>query len=172
MPKWSTRDRQAKLVDLFLRSRGFCVFGHKDCLIPEHHYIVFTDGLVKDWQSYDREERQAIQKAEQLALHRLAEPKQPLRGHFSAISQDIWRADQPLYYLEALGMNGLTCKPFAKVRVSSSYMRLHVDLGDTLKKVSKAKRRKAVRYGKPLPKTVEETISQKVREAVKHYFYH
>jgi hypothetical protein len=171
-PKWASVDRKAKLVDLFLNSGGFCVFGHKGCLIPEHHYQLFIEGLIKDWQSYDREERQANWQAERIALHQLAEPKEPLRGRFSAISKDIWRAEQPLFYLESLGISGLTFKPFAKIRVSSSYMRLHVNLGDSLKPVSKARRRKAIRYGKPLPKSIEENINKLIGEAVRHYLYH
>ncbi|GAH62103.1 unnamed protein product, partial [marine sediment metagenome] len=60
----------------------------------------------------------------------------------------------------------------AKIRVSSSYVRLYVDLEDTLRSVSKSKRRKAIRYGKPLPHEVEARISSVVRKAVEHYFDH
>ena len=42
-------------------------------------------------------------------------------------------------------MNGLTLKPFAKVKLSSSYEYLYVDLGTSLRAVSKNKKRKAIR---------------------------
>lgn len=172
LPKWSTPDRRQKLIDLFTHSGGFCVFGHKKCLIPEHHYELFIDDLIADWKQADREQRQAEWLATLKAIHSLGERKYPLRGQFSAISREIWGDSQPLFYIEHLGMSGITLKPFAKVRLSSSYIRLYVDLGDNLKRVSKSKRRKAIRYGKPLPKQIEERVSVIVREAVSDYLYH
>ncbi len=75
---------------------------------------------------------------------------------------------QPEFFVEAIGVSGLTYKPFAKVRLASSFMRLHVDLKDTLKPVSKNQKRKALRYGK-----VTADIQGKVNDAcwlaVKHY---
>ncbi len=172
LPQWATPDRKKHLVAIFIRSRGFCVFGHANCLIPEHHYEVYIEGLIKDWKIADIEQRIAEYKEEKLALHRLSEPKYPLRGIFSAISRDIWASNQPLFYLDGLGMSGVTLKPFAKVRLSSSYLKLYIDLGNTLRGVSKSKRRKALRYGKPLPLSIEETIRAKIREAVRHYLDH
>ena len=172
LPKWATPNRQAHLVKLFVDSGGFCVYGHKDCLIPEHHYELFIDDLIADWKLADREQREAEWLAELKAIHSLGEQTYPLRGQFSAISKEIWGNSQPLFYIQGLGMSGITLLPFAKVRVSSSYMSLFVDLGNALRKVSKAKRRKAIRYGKPLPKQVEENVIEIVREAVKHYLDH
>jgi len=169
LPKWATPERKAKLVELFLRSGGFCVFGHKLCDNPEHHYALFIEGVISDWKADDREARWFEYRLESIALHRLGEPTKPLRGTFSAISKDIWKSSQPLYYIENLGISGLTLKPFAKIRIASSYMRLHVDIGEALRGVSKSKRRKAIRYGKPLPKSIDEAISILVRQAVKHY---
>ncbi|MBA7482878.1 hypothetical protein ES707_18377 [subsurface metagenome] len=62
--------------------------------------------------------------------------------------------------------------PFVRVRLASSYIRLYVDLGEALRQVSKNKRRKAIRYGKALPKSVKRAISSKVLEAVKDYYSH
>ena len=171
-PKWSTPNRKAHLVQLFLRSGGFCVFGHKDCTIPSHHYEPFTDSLIKDWQVDDREVARLDWQAERQAIHSLGETRLPIRGRFNNISRDIWGGSQPLYYLESLGMNGLTCKPFAKVKLSSSYLRLYVDLGDSLRKVSKNMKRKAIRYGKPLPKSQSEAIAERVSKAVRDYLAH
>jgi len=163
LPKWATPDRQAHLVKLFLRSQGFCVFGHKPCPYPDHHYELFIEGLIKDWIDDDRAQRLAEWQAEHKALHSLAERRYPLRGQFNAIGKDIFYADQPQYYLEGIGMSGLTLKPFAKVRIASSYMRLHIYL-DSSKDMSKNARRKAIRYGK-----LTDKAQDNIKRAVRHY---
>lgn len=168
-PKWSTPDRKAYLVKLFLDSGGFCVFGHSGCQIPEHHYSIFIESLIGDWQADDRQQARLEWLAERKAMHSLGERSYPLSGRFSAISQAIWHDSQPLYYLEALGISGITFKPFAKVKLASSYMRLHVDLDDSLRTVSKNKRRKAIRYGKPLPKPASDRIAERILKAVRDY---
>ena len=168
-PKWVKPDRQAHLVSLFLRSQGFCVFGHKPCPIPEHHYENFIESLISYWIAEDKAERQAQWLAERKELHSLGERHYPIRGRFNNISKDIFFAEQPQFYLEGLGISGLTYKPFAKVRLASSFMHLHVDLGDTLKQVSKAKRRKAIRYGKALPKDIDNQIHDLCKLAVRDY---
>jgi len=172
LPKWSTPERRQCLIDLFTKSGGFCVFGHKQCQISEHHYSLFIDDLIHEWKQADREQRQAEWIATLKAIHSLGERKFPIRGHFSGISRDVWAESQPLYYIQDLGISGLSFKPFAKVRISSSYMSLYIDLDDSLKHVSKNKRRKAVRYGKPLPIHYERKVMEIVREAVKDYMRH
>ncbi len=172
LPLWATVDRQTQLVDLFNRSGGFCVFGHKKCQVPSHHYSLFIDDLVKDWIAEDRAERYYDWIAEQKAIHSLGERYYPLRGQFSAISKTIFADHQPLYYLDGLSISGITLTPFAKVRIASSYVTLYIDLGKTLKSVSKARRRKAIRYGKPLPLDTARDVHIIVKEAVKHYLAH
>jgi hypothetical protein len=167
-PKWTTPTRQTHLVTLFLRSKGFCVFGHPKCTIPEHHYEIFIDNLVADWIADDRAQKQAEWKAEFEARHSTNERTYPLHGRFSGIGQDIYYDNQPAYYLEGLGVSGLTFKPFAKLRLASSYVRLHVDLEDILKPVSKSQKRKAIRYGK-IPTDLQDKINDRCWQAVKHY---
>jgi len=171
-PKWSTPDRQNVLVQLFLSSGGFCVFGHKKCLIPEHHYYLHTEYLIKDWKLLDREQDLALWEAERRVLHNLGEQSYPVTGRFNAISKDIFASQQPLYYWEGQSVSGLTLKPFVKVRMASSYVRLDIDLGDALRQVSKSKRRKAIRYGKPLPQETNLIVRRLVLEAVRHYIDH
>jgi len=166
-PKWVTLDRQTHLVKLFLHSKGFCVFGHKACPYPEHHYELFIEGLIRDWVSDDRAQSQAEWQAQRQILHSLGERREPLRGRFSAIGKDIFYSQQAQFYLLELGISGLTFKPFAKVRLASSFVHLFVDLGDSLKEVSKNQRRKAIRYGK-----VTSTINSQIEQAVKHYLDH
>ena len=164
-PQWATPNRQAVLVKLFLDSQGFCVAGHKNCTIPEHHYAIYIEHIIEDWKAEDREDWLAEVKA----MHSLGEPRLPLRGRFNNISRDIFHDRQPLFYLEAMGISGLTLTPFAKVKIGSSYMRLYVNLGDSLRGVSKNRKRKAIRYAKPLPKVVEARVAELVKLAVRDY---
>ena len=172
LPQWATPSRRAKLVELFIRSGGFCIFGEPNCIIPEHHYELFIEGLISDWKGDDREARTLEYRLESIRLHSLAEPRYPLRGRFSAISKDIWKSSQPLYYIEGLGISGLTLQPFVRVRLSSSFMRLYVNLGDALRGISKSKKRKAIRYRKPLPKAIDQAINQLVKSSVSDYLAH
>lgn len=172
LPKWATLDRKNFLVQLFLNSGGFCVYGHKKCLIPEHHYYLYSECLIKDWKHLDIEESQADWEVERQTLHSLGERSYPLRGQFSAISKDIYASHQPFYYLEGQAVSGVTLTPFVRVRIASSYIRLYVDLGEALRQVSKSQRRKALRYGKPLPPSTRVAIMRKVMEAVKDYHSH
>jgi hypothetical protein len=171
-PKWVTPDRQSHLVRLFVVSKGFCVYGHPKCQIPEHHYELYIDTLIGDWVKDDTAQTRAEWEAERQTLHRQAERHYPIQGQFDAIAKDIFFADQPLYYLIGLGISGLTYKPFAKVRLPSSYLSLFVDLGDTLRSVSKSKRRKAIRYGKALPAETQSKIERLCYMAVRHYLDH
>jgi len=166
-PRWATPYRQAHLVKLFLRSQGFCVFGHKPCGIPDHHYEAYIESLIDDWIANDKAQSQAEWQAERKALHSLAERHYPLHGQFNAIAKDVFYADQPQYYIDGIGISGLTFRPFAKVRLASSFMRLHIDLVDCLKDIGKSQRRKAIRYGK-----LSETVNARIRLAVRHYLEH
>ena len=168
MPKWATPKRQAHLVNLFLRSGGFCVFGEHPCSCPDlHHYEPYIDSLIKDWSADDRAQDTALWHAEQKQIHCLGE-RGKTKGEFNAIARDSFFASQPDYYLEGLGISGLTFKPFAKVRLASSYVSLYVDIADALKGVSKSKRRKAIRYGR-IPQEIQDRIDQVCDLAVGHY---
>jgi len=168
MPKWANPERQAHLVNLFRRSGGFCVFGERPCSNPErHHYELFANDLIGDWKAYDRAQQWADWQAERKAIHSLGEVGRT-KGEFNATSRDVFFASQPLYYVEGLGVSGLTFRPFAKVRLASSFIALHVDVGDAMRTVSKNKQRKAVRYGKVTPE-VKREIDRLCSLAVKDY---
>lgn len=171
-PKWVTPDRQAHLVRLFVVSRGFCVYGHPHCEIPEHHYEIYIDTLISDWVKEDKAQSRAEWEAELATLHSRAERRFPIQGQFDGIAKDIFFADQPDYYYIGLGISGLTFKPFAKVRLPSSYLSLLVDLGDTLRAISKSKKRKAIRYGKALPAEIQSKVDRLIHLAVRHYLDH
>ena len=167
-PKWASPARQSCLVRIFTDSRGFCVFGHPKCPIPEHHYEVYIEGLIKDWIADDRSQRQAEWQAEYKARHATNDRRYPVHGRFNNVSQDVFYDQQPEYFLEGIGISGLNFKPFAKLRLASSFMRLHVDIGEVLKGLSKSQRRKAIRYGK-IPQEIQNKISDTCWKAVKHY---
>jgi hypothetical protein len=170
-PKWVLPERQAFLAELtlsYLTKSGWQLdLATGEVYHPELDKRI--DALVKDWALADRAKRQAEWKAEQRAMHSLGERHNPVKGQFNAIAKDIFYAEQPQFYIEGLGISGLTFKPFAMVRIASSAMRLFIDLGDSLKGISKARKRKAIRYGKPLPQEVEETIQDKIALAVRQY---
>ena len=172
-PKWATPIRQAYLAQLmtsYFRQAGW-QFDLLTAEVYHPEYEARAKALIANWSRDDRAQSQALWEVERKALHSLGERRYPLKGQFSAIGKDVFYAEQPNHYLEGLGISGLTFKPFAKVRIASSYMRLfvNVDLGNTLKGVSKSKRRKAIRYGKALPVQVQRRIEELCRLAVRQY---
>lgn len=172
IPKWVTTERKNHLVKLFLASDGYkCIFGHDNCYIPSHRYDIYTEDIISDWKADDRIVASEVLRLERLAMHSLGERRQPIRGRFNNIGQDVFHSKQPLYHLEGLGVSGLTLLPFAKVKVSSSYAHLYINLGTSLRGISKNRKRKAIRYNKPLPientKRIEGLISLAVREYLK-----
>ncbi len=175
MPKWLTIDRKLSLAKIIL-AYSSKLSGWKVDLdtgkIYNPEYEEHFEALVKYWRSGDRLDDRLAWLEEQKAIHSLGEKAYPLRGRFSNIAQAIWHDRQPVYYIEAIGMSGVTLKPFAKVKIGSSFMRLHVDLGDSLKRtptLSKNARRKAIRYGKALPLDSERKVNELVKLAVKDY---
>lgn len=127
-------------------------------------YELKSEQAIKAWIADDRAQRQAQWQLEQRQLHSLAERRYPLRGQFSTIAKDIFFGEQPQYYLDGIGISGLTFKPFVKVRLASSFMRLHIYLDDSLKDIGKNARRKALRYGR-----LSDTVYNTIRLAVRHY---
>ncbi|GAJ02044.1 unnamed protein product, partial [marine sediment metagenome] len=135
-------------------------------------YELKSELAIKDWQADDRQQDKADWLEERKRLHSLAERRLPLRGQFSNIARDIFYTEQPQFYLLGLGVSGLTFKPFARIRLASSYLHLFIDIGDTLKDISKNKRRKAIRYGKALPVEKQQELNQVCKLAVTHYLEH
>ncbi len=174
LPKWATLDRRNVLASIL--TDYLAIKGWKLDLMTGEFYNLDYEARIKpiiaDWKHLDREQDRAEWEAERKALHSLGERSYPIRGQFSAVSRDIYAESQPLYYLEGQAVSGITLTPFVRVRLASSYIRLYVDLGEALRQVSKSQRRKAIRYGKALPKSVKRAISSKVLEAVRDYYSH
>jgi hypothetical protein len=130
-----------------------------------------SDTVIHNWRLDDKEARQAQWLSEQKAIHALGERQtNHLRGKFSTVSSDIWHSSQPLFYLEAIGIDGLKLKPFAKVKLAGSFTRLYINLDDSLRSISKNRRRKAIRYNKPLPQSINDKVTAKIFESVNHYY--
>jgi len=126
------------------------------------------DAIVKDWVREDAVARAYLRDVESKRLHSLNETGR-LRGHFSAISRTVYFDNQPMFEVLELGIDALTFKPFAKVRIASSGVALHIDISEALKPLSKCKKRKCIRYGKPLPAIIAEVVSESASVAVRKY---
>ena len=124
--------------------------------------------VIEDWVREDRQSRAFEGKAIARLLHTIPEVGK-LRGEFSAIGREIYLDSQPQYYVECLGISGLNFKPFAKVRIASSYTRLLVDLQAPLSRVSKNRKRKYLRYGKGLPMDIAKEVELSCNKAIAHY---
>jgi hypothetical protein len=134
-------------------------------------YELKSEAIIKDWIADDRKQAQANWQTEHELRHRNDDRSYPLHGKFSGIAKDIYYDNQPQFYLEDMGISGLTFKPFAKLRLASSNVRLYVDIADVLKSMSKNRRRKAVRYGK-LNRDLQDNLDDTCWQAVKDYLNH
>jgi hypothetical protein len=130
---------------------------------------VLIDNAVKCWSDDSRIDTLEKWRRDRRELHKLNEKSFPLRGRFNNISSVIFHESQPLYYLESIGMNGLTMQPYAKVKLASSRQYLFVELGNSLLNVSKNRRHKILKYGKTPKDSELELIDTKVKLAVRAY---
>jgi hypothetical protein len=171
MSKWLTPERKS-LLSRILADYLDIKLWQVDIMTGEYYcpaYEQRTRPLILDWQASDRADIRNVWEYERKLIHTLNERQYPLRGEFSAISRDIYAQAQPLYHMAGIGLSPLTLKPFALIRLSSTYVGLHVNLGDTLKRASKNQRRKHLRYGKRLPDNIQSEIDLLCRQAVNHW---
>jgi len=167
LPKWATPERRERLVRLFERSRGFCVFGHDECPNADHHYELFIEGLVREWVSEDASCRVWAWKAEREWMHR--GPTRFTQGVFDTITREQQQLDRPEYYLVRLGVSPFTYRQVAVVRVAGTFEHLFVEVGVPVRTVGKVKRRKAARYGKGLSEGAMRGIHALCRVAVRDW---
>ena len=169
-PLWITPERQRCIAGLYQKYIGKS--GWKVDLRTGEAYHHELDKLVHSyivyWVQDDLAGRRYEQRLADRELHRLNE-RGALRGHFNAISRSIYFDNQPMYELQGLGVSGLTYHPFAKVRIASSLVALHVDITEALKPLSKSKRRKVIRHGKPLPSEILANVTEVCALAVSKY---
>ncbi len=167
-PKWATPERQAHLVKLFRRNRGFCVFGEPMCLVESHFWEVFSEDCIDYWVADDSREARELWKAEQRALHQ-DEHTSRLGRQFDSIARERFLQEQGSYYLEREGYDGLSHRRIAMVRVPSSNITLRVNVTSALTPLSKNKRRKIKRHGDTPPVEVAKRIEELCRQAVRAY---
>lgn len=163
LPKWATPQRRAYLIELFEKCGGFCVYGHRPCPHPEHHFENHIEVTIEYWKQDDREERAEQIRMERELLH--AMPDESGWGRrFDPVAREQFFDRQPQYYVEALGISGSTFNPIAQVRIPSTNQRLFVDVPKPdLHRLSKHQRRKAKRYHK-------ETVDCNCAQAVQDYW--
>lgn len=147
-----------------------CGYGDYACYEPfGAHYELYIAQIIKEHANSKRSLKALEWENEQKIMHSLGERRTPLRGRFSNISRDIRQSTQPLYYLEGIGIDLLTFKPFAKVRLVSSWIHLFIPLGDTLRGMSANRKHKVIRYGKPIPNQINEQIHDLISQGVREY---
>ena len=171
MPRWATPARKQYLQSLLLEYTADRAGWKCDLVTGEFYHPAYEkriNDLINYWVVDDRAQDLAEWQIEQKKMHSLGEKVEPLRGRFSAVAREIYHDAQPLYYLIGIGMSGLTLHPYAEVRLASSYTSLHVDLGESLRRMSKNKRRKAIRYGGSFPIDCERKVGALIQSAVLH----
>ena len=153
LPLWATPERRARLVEIFQRARpviqpdlfddmGFCVLDKccKDtpaCRFCQHNYPNYIEVLVSEWVSEDKVEEAALWRKEQRQIHKCLDEK-GWRKRFDPVERDLFFVGQPPYYAQGIAPSSLTHTRFIKIRVSSSEVRLFVDVP----RLSKNKRKK------------------------------
>ena len=123
--------------------------------------------LIQDWIALDRADKAYLNRIISRMLHRIPESGS-LKGTFNAISRDIYHSGQPQWYIETFGIDGLTFQPFARIRIASSFVRLHVSIDKPFRALSKNAKRRAMRYGK-MPANVEDNVGHLCSLAVSRW---
>jgi len=161
-PQWATPERRNFLVELFLESRGFCVYGHgMTCLNPHHHYELVIDDRIEEFKRSDREERSYLWKLLERRLH-AAPNKRIQRGPFDSIRREQYLAARPIFLVVGIGVNAFTQRRVAKVEIPGLEKVIWVDLSGV--EVSKRRLRKLSRRpGGNIPDAIYSRIAQAVR---------
>ena len=159
-PQWATPERRNFLVELFLKSGGFCVYGHgMVCLNPCHHYELVIDDRIEEWKGADREERAYLWKLEERRLH--AAHKKLRRGPFDSIRKEAYLADRPVFQVLGIGVNAFTQRRVAKVEIPDLEKVMWIDISGV--GLSKNQLRKLTRRPKG---GIPQAIYTRIREAV------
>lgn len=179
-PLWFNAERANELVSLFAQFGNKCLYGHKVCSNPEHYIAHNKQGQAVIMRLFDRvmadriddykAEDTALWAKERRAMHDLGESLRYYRGRWNAIAKDIYFTNQPTYVNRGIGVSAVTFKPVAKVRISSSYWYLYIDIPieSAFRIVSKNAKRKAIRYGVK-SQSITDKIDSIVNSTVSHY---
>ena len=124
-----------------------------------HLYQQLSEQLISDWKEADRIVKAEAARQESAELHHAFDDK-GWSTRFDPAAKDVFFAQQPAYYLEGMGVSGLTFHKIAKIRVSSSPTRLFVDCPKLTYNMRKKLRRKGI-----FPPTTDDAC----RQAAEHY---
>ena len=129
----------------------------------------YIEPVIKFWIAEDKVKQAELWRREQLLLHHAPDRRGWRNQRFDPVAKDVFFQQQLPYYLEAIGISGLTFTRIAKVRVPSTNVRLFVDVAKS--KISKNARHKAKRYGKGIGLLIEEsrTVDQLCSAAVNNF---
>jgi hypothetical protein len=132
-------------------------------------YALAERTAIQYWVEDDREERSQLWKLERRKLH--ANSRHGKRGQFDSVARDVFMANQPLYTVVGIGVDGITHKRTAKVVIPGLLKTvLWVDLSGLEPEGGKNRRRKHIRYGKgSAPISLENQIAERCRQAATHY---
>ncbi len=184
LPQWSTPERQSRMVEMFQRSNGLCVYGHPQCPVEAHCYEEYLEGIISEWKSADASRRAFEWEMESRHLHGIGDGESKhritdskagkrrktikafaergwngqytmVRGelrHHDPITEEQRRENLPIYEIVGYGVDVVTFHKAALVRIPGLALPVHlwVDVGKAMQP-SRNARRKAERYGVPLP---------------------
>ncbi|HLC30916.1 MAG TPA: hypothetical protein VJM51_09080 [Dehalococcoidia bacterium] len=160
LPKWCTPERQRRMVEIFGRTLGLCVYGHPQCSIEAHCYEAYLDEqLIPDWIGMDASQRNWELKMERERLHAIPdrkgwgkcyEQRYGVLHRWDPVSMEQWWAAQPMFEIMGYSVNPLTMHKTALVRIPGEIVRLLVDVEQAVNP-SKHQIRRAKRAGERLP---------------------
>jgi len=161
-PLWAIPERQACLVELFLKSGGFCIHEGISCSKPAHSYPVVSEDIIELWKADDREERSHLHKIEQKRMHRA--PRIWKRGEFDSIRREQWLADRPQFNLLAIGISPWNMHRMAKVEIPDFEKVIWVDISRV--KLTKNKLHnitRLARHSRGVPPEIYDQVVKAIR---------
>ena len=140
--------------------------------VPEYDMKILYDVLLENKIADYKDEDKARWHFERKQMHSLGEPYLYSRGRWNAVARDIFYSRQLAYKVLGIGVNPINYQPFVKIRLSSSYEYLYIDIPiqKIFKTVSKSAKRKAIRYNK-MKSGISEQIDKLINDTVVQYVY-
>lgn len=132
-------------------------------------YDICSEKCVKNWIESDRDQTYADYRIEYESRHNnLSDRKYPLHGKFNGIARDIYYDNSPVYRIEVIGIDGISHKPVAKIRLVADSTILFVDISKAMQSETKNQKRKALKHSKINP-LLQSKIDDCLNKAVTHY---
>ena len=117
-----------------------------------------------EWKAQDRSQRVGELDAERGRMHQVTGEAQGRYGsRFDPVARERFLLSRPEWYPRGVGVNPITHKAVAHVRVAGAMFHLFVDVDHVLEGASKNARHKARRYGKS-PQSVKDACDAAVAD--------